>query len=249
MYKKGQVSWFIIFGILLVAIVLFVWYARQLGIGVEPKKFLETRASSIRGEVEGCLGLLGEQSINAIGKMGGTLNPTKFRLYNGYRVNYLCYNVQGNERCSNRIVRLGDIEKEIEDDIDSKISTCLNLAQFSGDYQLKTGRSNLKASIGLDDVSIDLDYPITLETKGTTVEMRDFSKSLIRPLGRLYNTVQAIVSDEARLGDFNKDAYMLLHKDTVIEKHRPYPDKVYVLKTRTSDYIFQFAVEGEPSAR
>ncbi len=249
MHKKGQISWFIILGIIIVAIMALVLYARQLGIGVEPKRFLETQASAIREEVESCLELLGKQSINAIGKTGGILNPTKVRLYNGYKVNYLCYNVANDERCSNRIAKLSDIEKELEGNIDSKLSTCVNLAQFSGDYELKTSRLSLKASIGLDDVSIDLDYPITLETRDIIVEMRDFSKSLNYPLGRLYSTAQTIVSDEARLGDFNKDSYMLLHKDVIIEKHRPYPDKVYVLKTRTSDYIFQFAVEGEPSEK
>jgi len=39
---------------------------------------------------------------------------------------------------------------------------------------------------------------------------------------------------------------MLGHRGQfVIDKKRPYPDKLYILKSKDSDYVFQFFVQGE----
>ena len=32
-----------------------------------------------------------------------------------------------------------------------------------------------------------------------------------------------------------------------IQMQKPYPDKIYQIKLREKDYVFQFAVEGESS--
>ncbi len=40
---------------------------------------------------------------------------------------------------------------------------------------------------------------------------------------------------------------MATHKGEVhIRKKQPYPDKLYILKTRNKDYTFQFMIQGEP---
>ena len=66
------------------------------------------------------------------------------------------------------------------------------------------------------------------------------------PLGALYDVSMEIVNTESQIGEFEQLSYMLVHKGQfIIDKKKPYPDKFYILKTKDSDYKFQFFVQGE----
>ena len=50
----------------------------------------------------------------------------------------------------------------------------------------------------------------------------------------------------ASLGEFDSLPYMLGRRGAIeIETIKPYPDTIYILNKRNSNYIFQFAIQGE----
>ena len=102
--------------------------------------------------------------------------------------------------------------------------------------------------IGSDVVSVVMKQPLRLVKGDVVVDEDEFVESFKYPLGRLYDVSQTVVDTEASVGEFDQLGYMLAHKGQyVIDKKRPYPDKLYVLQTKDSGYVFQFFVEGEPT--
>ena len=94
---------------------------------------------------------------------------------------------------------------------------------------------------------INVLYPITLRKGDSEIKLDNFPNKIEVPLGKLFSVAQDILWYEAEKGLFFVESYELLHQgDFEIRKDQPYPHEIYISRARTSDYIFQFAVEGEP---
>jgi hypothetical protein len=105
---------------------------------------------------------------------------------------------------------------------------------------------NIDVSIGDYESFVDVNLPIKIQSGDTFVEESEFNIKLEIPLGALFEVSRDIIKSETTLGEFDQVPYMLGHKGQfVIDKKRPYPDKLYILKTKDSDYVFQFFVQGE----
>ncbi len=247
MDKKGQVSIFIILGLLLVVIVVLVLLARQTGIGVEPKKFLSAQAEPINKKIGDCTVKEGLDVLRLLGLQGGDLNPTKYLKYKDYNVAFLCYNQKNEERCIARGLTKREMEQELENYLNEKLLSCISVKEFWSGYDISTGELTTDVTIGNDIVFINVIYPITLRKGDSEIKLENFPNRIEVPLGRLFDVVQDILWYETENGLFFVESYELLHQgEFEIRKDQPYPQEIYILRTRTSDYIFQFAVEGEP---
>ena len=79
------------------------------------------------------------------------------------------------------------------------------------------------------------------------IEEDEFETVLDVPLGALFGVARDIIEVETQVGEFEQLVYMLAHKGQfVIDKKKPYPDKMYILTSKDSEYVFQFFVQGEP---
>lgn len=240
--KKGQVTVYIIFGIVILSIIGLILYARNIGIGISPEDFLKNSMEDVQQELSDCVGTIGEEAIETIGLQGGTLYPSKYRMYKNYNVNYLCTNLPKDSRCINRMLLLEDMEKEISKYVRDNIDNCfvLDTTRFS----VEKGNKEVKVTIAENNVLMHLKYPITLKKGNIIKRSEDVSKVVNVPLGKLYNVVDDIVESEALYGDFDPLTYMLVHRDVIIEGDKPYPDKIYIVKDNNK-HIFRFAIEGE----
>ncbi len=237
--KKGQVTAFIIVGIVILIVLFLIFYLKG-GIKVKTR-FLMDDKDAINKLVEDCIDEEARRALDIIGKQGGSLVPLKYRLYNGNNVAYLCYNIIDDERCMNRVLRLEDIERELNRYLEGRLNQCINLEGFN---VVSRGKLIVKSTIARDNVLVVVDYPIVFEKKDKRISIDRFSKSINIALGKLFDTSLDILNDEASYGDFDQLPYMIVHKDIRIEKDRPYPDKAYILTDKNSNYMFQFLVEG-----
>ena len=179
------------------------------------------------------------------------MNPLRYKLYNGYRVNYLCENIVGKDTCASRMMLLDDLEQEINTAMEFELKSCVNLADYIGKvYELNVGKLTVKSEIGLESILIRVMWPITLRKGEITASISDFSEEVNIPLGRIYRAVNDILEIESNIGFFEKEAYILMHRNEyAIEIDRPYPDKIYRVGVPYHPYKFQFAVEGEASKK
>ena len=253
MLKRGQATGFVIAGILVVAIIVLLLYLRgQLSLGFITPTTFDGRLQALRTHVEDCLQNVGEEPLRRIGLQGGHLKTPDgtFRLQEDIPVSYLCYNILGDIKCQNRLLTRENMQNELAAAIKQDLSRCIDLGKFKGRvFDLTVGSQQALVDIGDDSTTVTLKQPVTLKKDTQTAREDTFSVNFNVPLGRLYETAEDIIDVEAEFGEFEQLTYMLAHRgEYVIEKKRPYPDKLYILRTKDSDYIFQFFIQDEPSS-
>lgn len=250
--KRGQATVYIVLGLVIVAVIILLGYARsQFLFGpTSIDKLNQVGLEPIRDHIEECVDQVAPDYFERIGIQGGYLSTPidTFRKVGGEAVSYLCYNMEGVPTCYNRYLTLGGMETQLADAIKDGLSSCINLKGFARGATLTIGALNVEVDIGDYQSIVNVKMPIKIQKGELSVEEGDFSTTLEVPLGALYGVSHDIIEVETSFGEFDQLAYMLIHKGQfTIDKKRPYPDKLYVLKTKDDDYVFQFFVQGEPS--
>ena len=259
MDKRGQITVFIILGIVIVAVIVLLFAFRKDIISTPATtENLNKIMRDINKHIEGCMEDSAEDPLNRIALQGGYLEvpADSYRLWDDTTVSYLCYNQPEVDRCMNRLLTRENMEVQLEKAIKNELMQCIDVQQFQSSGILKTYDVIAKNQIELDvviartDVLLELKFPITLKsTKDENVVSEDtFNVNIEKPLGDLYDVAMDIIDAETALGKFDTLTYMLSKTGRyTIYLQQPYPDKIYAMKLREGDYIFQFAVEGEPS--
>lgn len=261
MNKRGQITWFVIIGIvLIILILLFIFLRDRVIIGPPTQENLENQFPQIKEHVEECLVEIANPRLRQIGLQGGFINTPEdtFRLSRGEKVSYLCWNINDQPYCRSRIRRTSDLQSELNEFIQQDLqSQCLNINAFNkAGYYLSQGQLEIQTTIADDTVLIEANLPITIRRGDLVSTQSDFSILINVPLGRLFNSARDIVEAESTIGNFDTLPYSILKsqltgKPYIAQRKQPYPDKIYqiIIKdipTEENPYIFQFFVEGEP---
>lgn len=251
--KRGQATGFVIVGIVVVVLVLLFFYLRgELAFGPVTPQTFEGRFQDIRDHTRSCLREVGGEPLRRIGLQGGRLRTPEgtFRLHEDIPVSYLCYDIENQATCQNRLLTLTDMQNELAAVIKLGLAQCLDFGKFRGrGYELVAGQQDVSVAIHVDTIAVTLRQPITLRREQLTQKEDTFLETFSFPLGRLYDVSQDILDVETTYGEFDQLSYMLAHKGYyVIEKKKPYPDKLYILQSKDSDYVFQFFVQDEPTS-
>ncbi|MBU4352514.1 MAG: hypothetical protein KJ939_05545 [Nanoarchaeota archaeon] len=258
MNKRGQVTVFVILGIVVVAlIVLLLAFRKEIIPTSATTENLNGIMDDIRDHISDCIKESAEGPLERIALQGGYLSVPagSYRLWNDNTVSFLCYNQQNTERCMNRLLTREKMEEELSEAVKQELASCIDVQSFSSGI-IKTFEvvlsqpMKLTTSIMKDQVVFNLNYPVTLKSKSSdnVVTEKEFSVPVEVPLGELYEVALDILDAETSIGRFDTLTYMLAKMSRyTLYLHKPYPDKIYQIQMRDGDYIFQFAVEGEPS--
>ena len=109
MKKKGQMTLFIILGIVL--IILIGLYFVGVKTNIIPPLLTPSDANSemkeIEEHIEDCLEEVGMNYLYILGQQGGYLNPGEdtYKMFNDSMVSYLCWNQENSPTCTNKIGR------------------------------------------------------------------------------------------------------------------------------------------------
>ncbi|MBS3144509.1 hypothetical protein J4208_02895 [Candidatus Woesearchaeota archaeon] len=252
MAKRGQTTAFVIVGIVILAVVILLFYLRgQFFFGPVTTTTLQDRLVPLETHIKDCLQDVSDEPLKRLGLQGGylALNPGTFSSYQGQSISYLCFSQGGKATCSNRMLTTTVMEQQLSDAISQGLATCLNIGRFKRGFEMTVGQQEVVTAIGPSSIVVTLKMPLTISKEDIVIKRDSFSETFDYPLGRLYEVSQTIVDYESQYGEFEQLSYMLAHKgEYVIDKKKPYPDKVYILKTKDSPYIFQFMIQGEPTA-
>ncbi len=254
MKKRGQVSYFVLVGVLLLVFFFSLNYIRNVSlerVKVDSELVNEKRFEKkpLDRYVISCIDIVSYPIIKLLMEQGGTLNLSEkdFVWYYNEKYRYFCYN-QHTHGCVNAIFLRQEMEKELQNRIKQGLESCINLDVFrEKGYKVDTGTLNVTVRIGVEEVRVILDYPITLKKAGSTIKQSMFSSNIDIPLGKLYALANEIVNSEIEFGFFDQNDFMMKHgAHILIEKHRPYPDIVYKLTIiGRENYSFLFALQGE----
>ena len=223
MQKRGQVTFFIIIGILLLASAALFFYFRTNV--MKEAEIIDPEFLPVQRFTEDCLNQVAEEAITIVGLNGGYINfPEKIEnnpssyLQSGpikdFKIPYWWYSGR------NSIPTEEFIGGQIAAYIGENIGECLNDYQdFEDDFIIKM-RDNPKAAIEMGDreTIVRLSLPITITNKmnDTTTKISKFSAAIPIRLKAAYELARTIMEKENEEAFIEEKAIDLMSMDLKI---------------------------------
>ena len=187
MHKKGQITTFIILGIILLAIVAFVIYVRQATQPISKQAATTTtEVAPVQAFVDKCLQNIGEEGIVHNSLQGGYYHnfyldtlPVSVPVYfDGFKLS---------------IPTEDKLRAELEAYVKDNLQGCIgNFTSLQGFNVVEEGNVSISTMIlGDQKISLAYNYPIKINGK---VELRKFSEEYDFRLGKIYNLAKQLAS-------------------------------------------------------
>ena len=246
MNKKGQVTIFIILGIIVVAVAVLIYL-------LYPQiKSTFFKTTNPQGFIQTCMGDKIKETINTLSLQGGSMKPENYFTYNGIKIEYLCYingpNLQGEPNCVVQQPLLqAHIKNEIEKEINQAANSCFN--DLVQNYQKQGYSVNLIKGESIVDILpkrilVTFNNQFTA-TKGNSQRYEKFSVLVNNNLYELLAIANSIVNWEFTYGGSDPMTYMIFYPNLKVELNlRADETKIYTLTERDSGDKFQFAIRS-----
>jgi hypothetical protein len=239
--KRGQVSVFIILGILLL-IVLILLFSRDIGFDS-----LFTSQSPFE-EIESCAQNSVEEGLKVLSLQGGSIEPENYYLYEGKMVEYVCYSEKEYENCvMQKPILTNSMADELVRYSKPTIGGCLDSVRSSLEsrgYDVVFKDPEISIELVPDNVLVDIDIDLRIEKDG--VENYDVIRTGIK--SKIYNFAMiagSISQWETRYGDSETLNYMLYYPSLKVEKKKQSEGStIYILTDRETDEKFYFATRS-----
>lgn len=253
MSKRGQVSTFVIIGIILVIVVALIFFVRkQTGIGIPAAEFLSDKLKPIERDLKSCVDKQADTTVKTFLEQGGEFFPNYYVQYQGKKVKVMCRNIPGDDKCLNYLPPLNTMVKELNTRMQLEINNCVNKnllkSETLGGYEVVAGPLTTKTETVGSGLLITVNYDVEIKKGEESTKLGKVNKILDVPIKELYDVSFDIVNSEARFGFFEQLFYMLNKKGKyIINIDKPFPHKVYKINKNGNKHEFWFAVEGEQS--
>ena len=213
--KKGQVTAFFVIGIIIAALLFIGIYYRgfimeKLGEKEIAKSNVQAEIASIKENIADCMNVLADDASNQLGMHGGYISlpeneipinlanpmPNRITVLPGLETAYWFYD-EGNNVQRLNIPTVMSMENEIAKYIDENMVKCTgDFSEFTGEISYK--RPKTRVEIKEKSIIVSMKWPIELVRNETSYDLDDFSVSLAKPLGELYNDAKQIMDAEAK---------------------------------------------------
>jgi len=217
MKKRGQITLFMIIGIVILLTVVYIYYIKK-GILEEPKQ-IQPELVPVQDYVESCIKSLSKQAITTLGINGGYIyfptylanNPLSYlstSIMDEFKNPYWWYS--GIENIPTKEF----MEDQIAQYLHEHISTCLNdFEAFADVYDIiEHGEIETFARIGKKNVVVNMHYPIEVKDKfnRTLAEIDNFKVNHHVRLNDVYEFAKKIIAQENQEGFIEKKTMDLL---------------------------------------
>lgn len=241
--KKGQVTLFIIVGILAVVAIIAVYLLMGRDGNVD-----YSGIESPRDSIRVCVEDLVKDSTEKIIYNGGQVNPTKSIMYMGESWNYLCYVEDRYANCENLHPMLElEVEREIERDTIAGVQNCFNSMREEYEdrgYTVKGGATQYSVDLVSGHVKINLEKDIKISSETGNIELKEFGTGITSSAYKLIQIARRISNDESVYCDFPYGDYMLLYPDYKITRTDYRDSKIYSLTDQLSGETMRFAIRS-----
>lgn len=231
--NKGQITLFIVIGILVVSVILvfFLW--------VQPTYISE--GTGVKG-FEGCVEDVLKNNIEELEGKAGFDEAKLTYSYMGEELTYLCYTNDFYKTCTVQVPFLKNVfdenlESLIRDDVEDCYDASLDSLRAQG-YEVVSGGLDYNVEIEPGVVRLDVDAP-------TSVGSSKFAKFNVGTSSPVYDMVMiatSILQFEAKYGDADAASLTIYYPDYFIEKiKRGEGTTIYILEHKVSGDKFKFA--------
>lgn len=209
--KRGQLAIFMILGLVILISFFLVFYFKSAA-AKNKDDVVNTGKTSlditpIKHYITTCLKEVSDEVLfEKIGKQGGYLNPegiVDYILYDGSKVPYYLDGIAVNYPTKDAIA------ERISNYVLAELESCLKLDVFSemGFEVAKPVSFEVNTSINKKDVSVRLEYPLTVKQGDQTTELLDFKVNLPVGLGDIYDSMETLIWYVKNNGQVPNPAY------------------------------------------
>jgi len=251
MQKRGQVTTFVIIGILLVVIIILVFAFKDYlisGINSDPSKSLnvqkqmEVKMASISEKIESCVQDIGMETLVDMSERGGFFETIDYKRYQGKDISILCKKIKEDDYCLNVVPPNNVLEKQFSDVLKDRLGGCMQIQKFgSDDMKISTGGLLVETEIG-KNVVVELDYAVTLEKDEQKYGQNKFVYIINYPLEEFLDITRDIVGDHA-IGEFDFVEQVANTPGWIIDPRDVGSNRIYRLADFHENYEFWFVVE------
>jgi len=240
MNKRGQVTIFIILGIIIVALgIIFYMFYPQI------RATFGFEVQSPYGFMQSCLEEDIANAATAVALHGGSIAPVFNYSYLNEEMEYLCYTNEYYKTCTvQQPFLINHIEEEIENEIKGKVNECFNELEDSfrdRGYDVVLRQSDFKVDLLPKRIALNTNTTLSLK-KEDTATYESFNIGFTNSLYDLASIAQNIIEWEATYGDSETTAYMDYYHDLKIEKIKQTDGTtIYIISDKNTGDKFQFA--------
>ncbi len=250
--KKGQITIFIIVGIVIVVGILLFFLFRK---GVIPIPGGGKSEENPVSYMESCIEPKIKEAIEIISSQGGYINNNlniRFKFdedKEAKNISYLCYNQNYYLSCINQEPMLiqhlkEEIKTYIKKDVENCVRNLKKSLENSG-YEVDMNYRDFSIELIPKKVLVTMDMDVTFSKSGETSTRDNFKFAVASRFYDISIVVQEIVSQEARFCNFEQLGYMLFYPDYNIDKFRTGESTtIYSVADRETKEKFRFAVRG-----
>ncbi|MDD5178350.1 MAG: hypothetical protein PHT54_03680 [Candidatus Nanoarchaeia archaeon] len=201
MRKRGQVTLFVIMGLMIVVIVaLFLILKGNIKGQTEiPEEF-----SKVNDFVQGCVEDVGSRSIGIVSLFGGYYPPKE--------------NIEGFTYFKEKYITLEEFEKSLSNYFNANLVGCVSFVEYGG-YEITSNNVNSEFSIKDNSVELKVNYPYTLTKGGNSFEFNEeYEAEFDEKLKDMYDTGNDIYN-EGKKQEFCISCimFLMLEKDLKVE--------------------------------
>jgi len=216
--KKAQVTVFIILGLIVLMASLFFIYVKQKAQQVTPEITVPEKFIPAKDYVEFCLDTVARDALARIGMQGGFIEKPPNTMTG---LNYLSFSRETEAGIPywyfNGVLKYPTVEQMqegISSYVEENLEECLaNFTDLKDIFNIDTlGKPLATTVIAEDDVSVQLEYPVSFEVKSERekIKMKDFSTTVPVRLKRLYEFARKILNRENEEMFLEKELFSLM---------------------------------------
>jgi hypothetical protein len=253
--KRGQITIFIILGIMILGILflLISFFSKDQGVNVIP--FNRDGAAKTNSQIfiEDCLDPQIANLSSIISAQGGYLYDKKPSLeYKFHKVSYLCHSGEYYTNCENlNPMIIHEVEEQLEETLLPFAEKCFeNLLILYSEYSIDQEPASLSIRLYPGVISFDLKKDISV-IEDPSVQMNDFSFNYESPLHTSLSIATKVSNVESSCDcsavDCMEEKLGIdeFHKEFVITRYiDPKGESVYTIKYSTTGENFNFAVRN-----
>ncbi len=227
MKKRGQVSVFIILGIVIVVVLGSVVYLNNSSIKDKLiKQNINEEFVPVKNYFDSCIKDVTLQGANVLGSQGGYItipqdnlpvNPiepfsNRLQVFGNDAVEVPYWDYETNNGIQKtQIPNKQDMEKDLQNYISNNLNNCLtNFTSFQ-DYEIN-GFNNFQTTVKIEDekIFVDILSKLSVKHKNVLQEFDKFSLIIDSPLGKLYNKAVEILNKETTENFFEEKTIDML---------------------------------------
>ena len=252
MQKKGQVTVFVMIGLVALIVIILIFFARnviqeQITKATDVEKYLSMQATAIQEEIKECTTQKTQETIKMLADQGGYFNPINFIGYYDKKVGFRCTNRIETKSCQNDPIIIQPFTEKIQERLNTEISSCIDLSRYRAkDYQLQTGTLSTIITFKETATQVEIKYPMSFKKNDVTITRENTLVQIPIPVKQFIEATNKILNLEAK-GQQVDPLLLSLESGSkyTVEVKKPYPHRIYIITTPKNDIEWWFAVQGE----